>query len=179
MDYSGALWGFPTFFVSPGTYFLYAGSEISFKVQQFVGRFNKACYARFFQTDLGEEHLAVFVSFQFGDVSLCFSGYHEDFGIFVLNGFTYHVHIFVSVDCTRFVYIANIHYRFAGKQKQFFCYFLFVFRFKSYCTCRFTLFQRILELHKYVISLLGSFISSGLSLFLYFLDTALDGFQVF
>lgn len=80
MDHSGTLWSFPSFFVGPGTYFLYTGSEISLQVQQFVGRFNETCHTRFFQADFGKKHLTVFVGFQFGDVSFCFSGYYQDFG---------------------------------------------------------------------------------------------------
>ena len=57
--------------------------------------------------------------------------------------------------------------------------FLLVFCFKGHGTCGFSLFQSILVLHEYVISLFGSFVSTCLSLFLYFLYTAFDCFQVF
>ena len=33
MDHTGTLRSFPTFLVSPGTHFLYAGSEVSFEIQ--------------------------------------------------------------------------------------------------------------------------------------------------
>ena len=37
MDHTGTLRSFPTFLVSPGTHFLYAGSEVSFEIKQFIG----------------------------------------------------------------------------------------------------------------------------------------------
>ena len=37
MDNAGALRSFPAFFIRPGTYFLYTGSEVSLQVQQAVG----------------------------------------------------------------------------------------------------------------------------------------------
>ena len=56
---------------------------------------------------------------------------------------------------------------------------LFVFRFESDGAGGFALFQCILVLNEYVISLFCSLVATGLSLFLYFLDAAFDGFQVF
>ena len=95
-------------------YFLYAGCEVSFEVQEFISRFDKTCHARLFQSYFGKEHLTVFIRFQFGDVGFCLGGNNQDLSILVFYGFAYHIYVFISVYCACFINIADIHYRFAG-----------------------------------------------------------------
>ena len=176
---AGTLRGFPALVVRPCLYFHFTGGDKGFQIQKLVCRLDEAVHTRLFQSHFLQEHLAVFVGFQFGDVGFGLGSYYQDFGVLVLYRLTYLLYVLVACGSTCFVYVAYVHHRFRREQEQVMRYFLFVFRFELYRACRFALLQCLFVAHQYIIGLFSCFVTSGLCLLLYALDTAFDGFQVF
>ena len=141
MDNTCTLRSLTAFQIGPCSYFLRSGGEVGFEIEQAVSRSDQTGNARFFQAYFLKEHLSFLVSFELGDFRFCFSCQDKDFGILVFNGFAYHIHVFVTRYGAVVVHVADIHYRFVGKQEKVMGYFLFVFGLESDGTSSFPLFE--------------------------------------
>ena len=143
MDDTGALRSFPAFTVGPCLYFHFAGGDEGFKVQQAINGFNQSVAATFFQAEVFEEHLFLFVSFQFGNVGFGLGGDYDELGIFTLNGLTYLLHILIAACGACIVHVADVKYRFGGKQEHLFGALLLIIVLRYYGAGALSLFQCI------------------------------------
>ena len=83
VDDTGTLRCFASAEECPSPYLIAPGRKVGLKIQQVISSFDQTAHAGFFQTDLFEEHLPLFVCLQFGDLALYLGCYDEDFCIFV------------------------------------------------------------------------------------------------
>ena len=125
-----------------------------------------------------EEHLALLIGLEFGDVGLSLCGQHEHFGTFRRYSFAHLLHIVVAGGGAAFVNVANVEHRFRGEEEEALGGFHFLLRFKLHGACRFALKQGFLEGHEHFIFHFGVFVATHFSNFFYALDAVFNGFEV-
>ena len=178
VDDTGTLRSLPSLVERPGTHLHLSGREVRLQVQQLVGRTYQPAHARLFQPHFLQEHPAVFVRLQFGNVGFRLGRHNQDFSTLLFHRLTHLLHVLVAAYGAGFVHVAHIHHRLRGEQEQLVRYFLFVLRFKLHGACRFALQQRLTVAHQHLIRLFGHLVAPGLRLFLHLLNAAFNGFQV-
>lgn len=87
VDFAGGLGCFCAFDDGPGASFLFAGGEITYKSQKFVGRFDKAIETALFKTVIFHEHGAIFIG-ELGQIFFELGTKHDSLGVFVLGDFS-------------------------------------------------------------------------------------------
>ena len=118
MDDAGGLGRLHSPAESPGTALVGTGREERLQIQQFIGRFNQTRHARLLQADLFEEHLALLVLVQLGDVGLGSCGDDQHLGPLVGNGGLDGPGMFVTRHGALLIDVADVEHRFVGQQVQ-------------------------------------------------------------
>ena len=170
---------FPAFTVGPCLYFHFAGGDKGFKVQQAVNGFNQSVAATFFQAEVFEEHLFLFVSFQFGNVGFGLGGDYDELGIFTLNGLTYLLHILIAACGACIVHVADVKYRFGGKQEHLFGALLLIIVLWYYGAGALSLFQCIFVTEQEFVFHFCQFVATYFCYFFHALDAVFYCIEVF
>ncbi len=83
----------------PGAAFVCTGREESPQAQEFIGTLDEPDNARLLQAHLFQEHLTVFVLFNFRNLRLRLGRDDQDLGIFRCNGGPDGLHIGIARSC--------------------------------------------------------------------------------
>ena len=178
VDDTGTLRGLAAAAIGPCAHLLGACGEEGLEVEQSIGRLDDAVHTAFLQADLGQEHLALFVILQFGNLTLGLGSDNQDLRILVLDSLTHCVHIGIAGHGTLVVHVADVEYRLVGQQEQLMGNFLLVLIDQLYGAGTAALLQSVLVAFQHLILRLGLAVATSLGLLLDTVDAALDGLQV-
>ena len=178
MDDTGALRRFHSVAERPGAHFVGARREERTQVEQAVGGFDQSADAALLQTQLLEEHLALFVGLQLGNLALDLGGYDQHLGALFRSDLAHCLHVGVAVHGGGFVHVADVQHGFVGQQEQLVRGLLLLFVLRRHDAGRLALLERSLEAQVDVQRGLGLFVAAHAHLFLDALDTRFNGLQI-
>ncbi len=118
MDDTGRLGRLHPLAVGPGARLVGSRGEEGLQVQELVGRLDEARHARLLQPHLLEEHLALFVLLQLGDVGLGGGGDDQHLGLLAGDGRPDGFGVRVARHGALLVDVADIQHGFVGQQVE-------------------------------------------------------------
>ncbi len=179
MDDTGGAGGFVPCHDGPGAAFVGPGGEEGAKTQQTVGALDEAHDAALLQPHLLQEHLAVFVVFDFGDLGLGAGGDDQNLGVFFGHGGTDGIDIGVPLGGRCLIYVADIQHGLVGEEVEVLGHLLFLGIFGHDRTAGFSLLQHLTVTEQQRKEFPGLLVSPGGGHFLHLLDAVFHRFQVF
>ena len=118
MDHTGGAGSLVPCLDGPGAAFIGPGCKEGPEAKKFVGALNKAHHTGFLKPKLLQEHLAVFVLLNLGNLGLCLGGNHKDLRVLRSHCSTHGVYVSVSGHGRCLIYVADVHHGLIGDEEE-------------------------------------------------------------